>query len=147
MLNESWMETYSSELGEDVAKAMTTALSTDDLAGLVPERDEHAMIALKGDEICGSAISAARHGVTYLWGCYVLQRFQRRGIGRALILKSALVHSMDNIVQIFVLKSSTGAIEFYEDMGFKTISEDSLELLPGQSFPSQIMTVQASNLA
>jgi len=131
MLHESWMETYTSELAEGVAKSMTDELSSDDLAGLVPNRDEQAVIALLGQEVCGSAVSAARHGVTYLWGCYVLQRYQRQGIGRALILKAASVYSVENIIQIFVLKSSNGAMQFYKNLGFKTVSEDSLEIVQG----------------
>ena len=146
MLRESWTETYSGELGKEVAKAMTKRLSTDDLAGLVPSRDEQAVIALQDNEICGSAISAARGNITYLWGVYVLQCFQRQGIGRALLAKAVLAHSMDNVVEIFVLKSSIGAIKFYEGLGFKSVSENDLEILPGLSYPSMTMQIPASAL-
>lgn len=147
MLHESWMETYASELGTEVAKAMTTGLAKDDLAGLVPGRDEQAMIALEGSEVCGSAISAARQNITYLWGFYVLRRFQRQGIGRGLLVKAASAHNRENIVEISVLKSSKGAIKFYDDMGFKTIRKDSIEVIPGHTVPSLIMTMPAFALA
>ncbi|MBL4891554.1 MAG: GNAT family N-acetyltransferase [Rhizobiaceae bacterium] len=146
MLHESWIETYTDELGANVAKTMADVLSSDDLAGLVPDRDEQAVIALHGLEICGSAVSASRHGITYLWGCYILQRYQRKGIGRALILKATSVHSVENTIQIFVLKSSNNAVQFYESLGFKTVSEDSLEVIEGHSVPSLVMTIKASAL-
>ncbi|MEE9313412.1 MAG: GNAT family N-acetyltransferase [Rhizobiaceae bacterium] len=139
MLHKSWVETYTKELGTEAAMALVASLSSDDLAGLTPNKDEKVLIAYCGDTLVGSTVFAARNGVTYVWGCYVLEKFQRRGLGRRLLLKSIDPDEPNNTVQITVLKSSAGAIKFYECLGFQTISENPFKLLPELTVPSITM--------
>jgi ribosomal protein S18 acetylase RimI-like enzyme len=146
MLRESWSETYTRELGGDVAATMVASLASNDLGGLVPDKDEQVLIATQDDQIVGSVISAARHGVIYLWGCYVLQRFQRQGIGRKLLLNSVSTYDPNDKMQLTVLQSSEGAVQFYKSMGFKTISEEPFELLPGLVVPSLTMAAPSCDL-
>jgi len=108
MLQESWTETYTKELGKEATMAMVASLVSDDLGGLVPNRDEQVLVAYQDQDIIGGVISAARHGVTYVWGCYVLERFQRQGIGKQLLQNSVFAHDKNNNVQITVLKSTSG---------------------------------------
>jgi len=139
LLRKSWVETYWSELGAETTQSLIGSLTADDVGGLLPGRDESAFLAIANNQIAGSAISAARHGVTYLWGCYVLAEFQRLGIGGKLISQAISVHEPSNPVQITALKSSNSAIAFYQTLGFKTTSDQLIELLPGISLPSITM--------
>ena len=79
LLEKSWSETYTRELGEQTATTMIATLSSNDIGGLIPNNDESVFVATQNDAIRGCAVSAARHGVTYLWGFYVLSEFQRCG--------------------------------------------------------------------
>lgn len=146
LLQKSWSETYTQELGERVAAMMIETLSSNDIGGLIPNNDESVFVAAQSELIRGCAVSAARHGVTYLWGFYVLSEFRLHGIGRNLLMRSVSAHNLENIVQLTVLKSSIGAVKFYETLGFRTQSEDDFELLRGLQVPSMTMTAKASEL-
>lgn len=145
LLQNCWKQTYEGELGEQITAKLLETLKSDNIGGLVPATDETVHIARQGDHILGCAVSAARHGVTYIWGCYVLPDFQRKGIGRRLLRRSITVHDRANSVQLIVLKSSISAIKFYQTLGFKIRSEDEFELLPGHQVPSMTMSLTALN--
>lgn len=146
LLQVCWAETYKAELADTDVAEMIATLNSDDVGGLAPNSDETIFIATQDGHIRGCAISAARYGITYLWGCYVVKGSQRNGIGRRLVRRAVSVHELTNMVQISVLKSSCGATEFYQSLGFKTLSEEQFELLPGCLFPSTTMALWASEL-
>ncbi len=146
LLQKSWAETYAKELGEQVTTKMIGTLASEDIGGLVPNNDELVYIATQDNHIRGCAISATRHGTTYIWGFYVLAEFQRQGIGRSLLHQILSVCDSTNTVQLFVLKSSVDAVKFYQVLGFKSISEEAFEISPGHMAPSITMATPISGL-
>lgn len=143
MLRRSWLETYRPELGEVEAAALIDTLYSQDIGGVIPGDDETVLVATHEDEIIGCAVSAARHGVLYLWGFYMLAHFQRRGIGRALLERSVSAHPKADNVQLTVLKSSLGAVEFYRSLGFGEETETGFDLLPTLKVSAITMTAPA----
>lgn len=139
LLQESWTETYANELGETTTNELIVTLASDDIGGLAPNKDETIFIASNGDHIVGCAVSAERLDVTYLWGCYVLAQYQRHGIGRALMQQAVSAGRSTGIIQITVLKSSAGAVKFYEALGFTTSSEEEFQIVPDRIVPAIIM--------
>lgn len=146
LLQKCWAQTYTSELGEQTTARLIETLKSDDVGGLVPITDETAYIATQDDHILGCAVSAARHGIIYIWGCYILPDFQRKGIGKSLLKQSVSAHDRRDMVQLTVLTSSAGAIQFYQALGFRTQSEQGFELFPGYPLRSMTMTAMASIL-
>ena len=146
ILQKSWAESYAIELGEETAKKMIDTLASDDVGGLVPNNNELVLIATQDGHIRGCAVSAARHGFTYIWGFYVLAQFQRQGIGRSLLQRSVSAYEPTNFAQITVLESSVDAIKFYQASGFKTQAVNGFEILPGHTVPSITMTAPTSEL-
>ncbi|GAB5510234.1 MAG: hypothetical protein Rhims3KO_16350 [Hyphomicrobiales bacterium] len=121
-------------------------MGSDDLGGLVPITDETVFVATQGHHIIGCTVSAARHGVTYIWGCYVLREFQRKGIGSKLLRQAVLAHEPANKVQLIALKSSLEAVKFYQALGFDIQSEECFEPLPGHRLPSITMSAAAADI-
>lgn len=146
LLQKCWAQTYLDELGEQTTARLIETLSSDDVGGLVPLTDETILIATQDNQIKGCTVSAARHGVTYIWGCYVLPEFQRKGIGKSLLKRSVSAHDRRNMIQLSALKSSVEALQFYQNLGFKIQSEGEFELILGHRRPCVIMTAAASNL-
>lgn len=146
LLKKSWTETYVSELGSDIATHLMDQLAQDDIAGLAPNTDETVFIARGTKGLQGCAVSAARQGITYLWGFYVLQEFQRKGIGRELLKKAVRAHGRENSVHVTVLKSSVTARRFYNAVGFRKASDEQFEIVPGKSFPAEKMIAPATQI-
>lgn len=146
LLKKSWTETYVGELGSDVTAHLVDQLVQDDIAGLIPGKDETVFVARGRYGLQGCAISAARHGTTYLWGFYVLQEFQRSGIGRELLKRAVNAHGSENSVELVVLKSSVAATRFYTSLGFRITSEEQFEISPGINLPAQKMSAPATKL-
>jgi len=144
LLQKSWAETYVNELGKEITTKMIETLTSEDIGGLVPNNDELVFIATQDNQIRGCAISATRHGITYLWGFYVQAKFQRQGIGRSLLHQIVSANDSTNTVQLIVLSSSVDAIKFYQASGFTIISKEAFEIAPGHMMPSITMTAPIS---
>ncbi|WP_299471945.1 GNAT family N-acetyltransferase [uncultured Roseibium sp.] len=146
LVAKSWIETYVSELGPDIAARLLDQLDRDDMTGLLPGADETVFLARGRNGLRGCVTSAARHGITYLWGLYVLQEFQRKGIGRELVERAVRAHGSKNSVELTVLKSSVSARRFYTSLGFQFASDEDFEILPGISLPAEKMGAPASEV-
>lgn len=146
LVAKSWTETYVRELGSDIVARLVDQLDRDDMAGLLPGTDATVFLARGRNGLRGCAISAARHGTTYLWGLYVLQEFQRIGVGRELVERAVRAHGLENSVELTVLKSSVSARRFYRSLGFQFASDERFEILPGVSLPAEKMRAPASEL-
>lgn len=145
LLKRCWSETYTDELGQQIASGLVAQLDLDDFAGLLPG-DETVFLARDSKRVRGCAFSAARHGTTYLWGCYVLPAYQRQGIGRKLLISAVNAHSLENRVELIVLKSSMPAVSFYKSMGFQLTSDEWFELLPGVVLAAEKLTTTTAKL-
>ncbi|MEM9631638.1 MAG: GNAT family N-acetyltransferase [Pseudomonadota bacterium] len=146
LLEKSWTETYVSELGSEIAGRLVAQLAQDDIAGLMPRTDETVFVARGKRGLQGCAISAARHGITYLWGFYVLKEFQRCGIGSELLKRAVSAHGSANSVELVVLKSSVAASRFYSSMGFQMTADVQFEIAPGINLPAEKMAGSASEI-
>lgn len=146
LLQKCWAQTYADEQGKLVTAKLIETLGSDDIGGLVPITDETVFVATQDHHIIGCTVSAARHGVTYIWGCYVLREFQRKGIGSKLLRQAVLAHGKANMVQLTVLRSSLEAVKFYQALGFVIQSEGCFDLLPGHRLPSITMNAAAADI-
>ena len=63
--------TYGPALGPTALAAMLAALDASELRHMVPGKDERAAVAVLVGQVVGSAMSAERGRVAYLWGMYV----------------------------------------------------------------------------
>lgn len=147
LLRASWLETYVPELGKDIAAKLVETLAHEDIGGLIPNNDETVFVAEHQNQICGCSVSAARNGVTYLWGFYILREFQRMGIGRRLLEKALLEYGHANSAQLTVLTSSTAAVKFYTAAGFRPQDQTDFEILPGQRLPAMLMAASVREIS
>ncbi|MBW4960651.1 GNAT family N-acetyltransferase [Sulfitobacter sp. CW3] len=146
LLQTSWSETYVPELGQDIVAELVETLAHEDIGGLIPNNDETVFVAKHQNQICGCSVSAARNGVTYLWGFYILREFQRMGIGQRLLKKAVLEHDHANSAQLTVLTSSTAAVKFYSTAGFKPQGKTEFEIFPGQQLPAIQMSASVREI-
>ena len=84
-------------------------------------QDEEIYIALIGDQII--AFISIYPPQSFVHHLYVLPDFQRRGIGRALIMH--IRNIFDSPLSLKCEKSNKPAIKFYEEMGWKLFNKGS----------------------
>jgi ribosomal protein S18 acetylase RimI-like enzyme len=139
-LQLSWRETYGPVFGLEAAREMAASLSSGTLGDLVPREDEIALIARKQCAIAGCAVIAERVDTVYLWGMYVATRWQRKGVGRALIRHAASLVQKAQIMQATVLARTEPAIQFYKSLGFSSDELTAFELTPGLNVEAYVMS-------
>ena len=129
--------------GDDVVRAMSKSLGSDDLGGLLPDGGERAFVTQVGAARRGMA-SLRDHGpVAYLWGLYVFPAAQRRGLGQALVAAASGCVRRSHGIEVRVLRLSSPAVRFYERLGFRTTGTEAFELVPGARADALVMYRQA----
>lgn len=122
---ETWPVTYAATLGAHAVEAMLDDL---DRHGL-PELGAMGLCLLDGDEVVGTAIHSVGRSVVYLWGMYVVPRYQRSGAG-TLLYRSVREAAGEQPIEVRVVQSSHQAANFYRKLGFQTVGEDVTEIMP-----------------
>lgn len=102
--------------------------------------------AFDGTELAGAVglsfdrREKARHKAT-LFGMYVRPRWQRRGIGRQLVL-SALAHARERpgiiLIQLTVTETNAPAVALYESCGFLRFGVEPLALAVGSQHVAKV---------
>lgn len=121
VIYRSWGETYRGLIPDEVLDGRS-ADSWTERAKFSPEGK---FIAYVGDESAGAIgiLPQAREFCTHgdsgeIVALYVLKKFQRQGIGKALLNAAAEIIGQNGIT-LFVLKGNGNAINFYKKMGFE----------------------------
>lgn len=73
----------------------------------------------------GSVVGYASYTAELISNLYVLPKFQRRGVGTALL--QHVLRDRPNGISLWVFEQNTGAIRFYESNGFETVTRTSGE--------------------
>lgn len=135
-----WRETYTEQLGEEIAQTMIRSLDDESLGGLLDAKDTHVMLTMNGKKIIGSCMYAIRHNVAYIWCVYVIKCAQSSGVGRTMIETVANATLKNTVLYVIVLEVSTGAIEFYKNLGFEINGKRKYVLPDGHELSASIMT-------
>jgi ribosomal protein S18 acetylase RimI-like enzyme len=126
-----WQETYVEQIGEKNVAIMIDGLQTEDIGGIYSAGGELFYVAEIDSEIVGTCAGISRHGVAYVWGCYVRNDHQRMGIATTL-LREMVTHLDDvRVVEVTVLDSSEPARKFYRSLGFAETNASEFEMVPG----------------
>ena len=130
----TWQETYRGLLPDDLNDTITPQFAEDvtrrltDLRTLVAKVDGRVVGYIAWSDRCRSHFSV--DGAAEVCNLYVLQEFQGRGIGRAL-LEAALSRIGGHDVVLSAFSSNAPALGFYEHVGFErtgvTFDEGAME--------------------
>ena len=143
LLRQSWRETYGNVLTEDQLKFLLASLDEYDIGGLIDpdptNSDIRGILCWHGKELIGSLFYKEVQDIAYLWGFYLLNAYQRQGIGHAMLdqMKSNLKTA--KFIELQVQKTSIKAVNFYKKYGFKIIEEDKYEIIIGHNVDVFIM--------
>jgi ribosomal protein S18 acetylase RimI-like enzyme len=140
-LRISWRETYAPIIGPTATNQLLSALQSEDLGGLYGADDQVSFVATLNDQIIGTSIGASRYGVAYIWGMYVQEAHQRRGIGSKLLRAALEQLQGSEMVELWVLQKSEGAQAFYANLGFEKTGEVVSEMAGGVKQPMFILSV------
>jgi ribosomal protein S18 acetylase RimI-like enzyme len=133
----SWLETYAGIIPEEMLAALSASRRTVAWENILrdPIKHDSSVVYVKevGGAIAGFGACGAQRDVDLsnqgfdgeIGAVYVLQEFQRRGIGRALMgaLASDLVDRGLHGVALWVLRENTTARRFYEQCAGEVIGE------------------------
>lgn len=116
----SWIETYTGLINQEYLNS----LSLERCIKLARKHPENTFVALVDNKVIGFAcyIKSRDNDLNdsgEITAIYVLQAYQDKGIGRALM--SACIKALEEFknISLWVLKSNKKAIEFYRYLGFK----------------------------
>ncbi len=83
---------------------------------------ENTLVARDGERVVGFACAGASRdaeGEGEVYAIYVLEEYQRRGVGYALMREALALIEGCRVVCVWVLKDNHKAIRFYERVGFR----------------------------
>ncbi len=137
-----WQETYADRL---TAKAMEDLLeqssSTEIRSWLLGDGNRALTVVNNRNRIIGSGACNCIGSRCYVWGMYVRQDRQGEGVGSLLLDKFAKKAKGNHSVamEVTVLTSSDGAIDFYKSNGFVEIEKTVYDISNGVQLPSTKM--------
>lgn len=143
---EAWSSTYGATLGQAALLGMLADLERNGTASMLPGSDERGYCLASGHEIYGSVIIAERRRIAYLWGMYVHPRQQRIGWGSRLLLGAAARIRSAPKVEIRVLLSSSGAVDFYRKHSFMETGTENVEILETINAEALVMQADTESL-
>jgi ribosomal protein S18 acetylase RimI-like enzyme len=142
---ESWHTTYPGLIDvETIAEFASYDRRLPGWIRILSERPDTVWVALMNDEVvgfadCGPARTREEGCDGQLFGIYLFERAQRRGIGEALVrrgLDDLLTRGFFS-VRIEVFKGNTPAINFYKKLGAHYVREAPFEMM-GKTFVEEI---------
>lgn len=105
---------------------------------IVGEGKRDLLVVYYEQGIIGSAACNCIGNRCYVWGMYVLPRYQRTGVG-GMLMEGIVKRAKDSdsmAVELTVLESSEGAVEFYKSNGFVQTSKSAYEITSGLELSS-----------
>nr|WP_321982503.1 GNAT family N-acetyltransferase [uncultured Cohaesibacter sp.] len=145
-LKQCWLDTYINEVGRCATEGLIRSMLEDGIHSLVPGRDEKAYLASIGARLVGSIICAHRHHFLYVWGLYVAEDMQRRGLGCGLLDRAMMGLHVDTIVEVSVLQASKKARAFYGKLGFRQVGEAHHDMGAGNPVASLILQAPVAHI-
>ena len=118
---KSWQEAYAGI----VDAGYLARLTLDKCEGIASRFPENTWIAKDGERVVGFAAAGKARGVDgetaegEVYAIYVLEEYQKRGVGYALMRHSLSVLAGCRRIYVWVLKENQKAISFYERVGFR----------------------------
>lgn len=121
IIYDCWGETYCGLMPDDILDGRSLERWVD----MARSRPDGKRVAYVGGEAAGviAFLPQTREFATYRDGgeivaLYVLKKFQRQGVGKAL-LEAAIKELDGGRITLFVLKGNENAVGFYRKMGFE----------------------------
>lgn len=151
LLVDTWRATYADVIGAEKVEQLVASIMGLASIKLICAAGGY-FIAIVGGEIAGVAsggltLAGERRGRPMLWTLYVHPRYQGRGIGKALLDKTATALAARSL-DVEVLPGNSRAIAFYEREGFVTVgmnwdaaSTGEPALVMSKELPSHARTV------
>lgn len=119
---KSWQESYAGIVDAGYLARLTLE-KCEDMAFRYPE---NTWVAKVGERVVGFTAAGAYRGADdgetdegEVYAIYVLQEFQKQGIGYALMRHSLSVLQSCRRIYVWVLRENQKAISFYEKVGFR----------------------------
>ena len=145
-LKTSFQETYSTLLSADELNGLCETLTSADVGGMLMDDSRAQLVITLGDKIIGSAMCASQHNITYVWGMYVQQAYQRVGLGQSLMEAMLQKLPEKGMVELTVLKDSEAAVNFFTSIGFKGHRSGEIEFVPGKTLVAANMYANVKTL-
>jgi len=142
-----WRETYSARLSKrGISELLRQANCSEISRWVIGNGDRNLALAYSGDKIIGAVACNCIQNRCYIWGMYVLRSYRRKGVG-ALLLQNCIENANNNKIdamELFVLESSTEAVNFYQKAGFLILETTTYELVPGVQLQAFSMALDCS---
>jgi ribosomal protein S18 acetylase RimI-like enzyme len=142
----AWTSTYLPTLGPAALTVLITGMEASDLTHLLPGPKRYAAVATVGQKPVGTACINVSGEGGRLSAMYIDPRYQRRGVGTALLRYLAGKISGDGCLEAMVLESSTTALSFYSKLGFREIGQRSEEAVKGHLARFRIISISMVDL-
>jgi ribosomal protein S18 acetylase RimI-like enzyme len=131
---QSWLAAYGPIAGHENVEGMISALLSDlSLAKLISDPNFDKPVAFVGGEPAATALARVEDGCLHVLRLYVLPRFQRRGLGPALLAWLGARQRAGIAIRLEVVESNEDALRFYEREGFADIG-GGREIIGGVAF-------------
>ena len=134
---KSWQESYRGIVDDGYLARMTLA-QTEEKA--FRWRD-NILVAKDGGRFVGYGPASGEEGVGEVFALYVLEEYQRRGIGYALMREALSLLKGCRVVYLWAFKENAKAIRFYEHVGFRQDGTEK-ELVLGSPVKGIRMTME-----
>ena len=115
---KSWQESYRGIVDDGYLDRMTVS-RCEEMASRYPE---NTLVAKDGARVIGFACAGAVNGeidAGEVYALYVLEEYQKRGVGYALMREALSRLGGCRIVYLWAFKDNTKALRFYERVGFR----------------------------
>ena len=115
---KSWQESYRGIVDQGYLDRMTIS-RCEEMASRYPE---NTLVAKDGARVIGFACAGTVNGeidAGEIYALYVLEEYQKRGIGYALMREALSLLKGCRVVYLWAFKENAKAIRFYEHVGFR----------------------------
>ena len=141
---KSWQESYAGI----VDPGYLSRLTLEKCEAMAFRYPENTWVAMDGERVVGFTAAGAYRGADdgetdegEVYAIYVLQEFQKQGIGYALMRHSLSVLQGCRRIYVWVLRENQKAISFYERVGFRA---DGAEKEPVLGSPVKVIRMTYS---
>ena len=133
----TWTATYEATLGPAALGEMLRHLDENGTVGMIPSTAQGLCLVHEG-RIVGTAVHSKDGPNVYLWGMYVMPKYQRAGAG-GLMLQAVREAAGNRPVEVRVLNSSAHANSFYLKHGFQAVGSEQTEIMAAVTEACSVM--------
>jgi ribosomal protein S18 acetylase RimI-like enzyme len=141
-----WTATYLPTLGPAVVATLIAGVEASDLKHLLPDSNRYSAISTLDEQPVGTVCISVTDKTAMLSAMYIHQRYQRRGIGTALLRYLVEKLRDSGRLEALVLESTAAALRFYDRMGFCEIDRRSADAVRGQSARLVMLSIPLADL-